>query len=312
MTERLISVGLPVYNGGHQLRRAIDHLLAQTHRNLEILISNNASTDGITAQVIEEYAARDSRIRVFHQSTNIGACPNFLYVLNEARGDYFLWAAHDDEHDPGFIAALAKGLDAQEAAVLAAPKTLVRKTLRDGKFREYEIPCCDTTDRWQLIDHFIQHHACVWIYGLFRTEWLKTRAAEMLDYHLEVADRIWLFGLMLEHPIAACPDATLTYADAHAKRPKSFRYRMTTAHISAYFLCRQAFRRLPWRDRPRGLYYAAKLLHRFYLTRGNPISTVVHACKITLFSVLFGLESVAQWLWQRIVARPKTQQVSSS
>src|SRR5262249_51877158 len=54
----LVSVGVPVYNGAAELRRALDTLVAQTHRNLEIVISDNASTDA-TPEICREFAKRD-------------------------------------------------------------------------------------------------------------------------------------------------------------------------------------------------------------------------------------------------------------
>ena len=64
--EPLISFGLPVYNGAPYLRRAFDSILAQTRADFELIVSDNASTDG-TAQIIDDYARRDPRIRAFQE-----------------------------------------------------------------------------------------------------------------------------------------------------------------------------------------------------------------------------------------------------
>ena len=56
MTRRLISIGMPVFNGGEALRRALDCLLAQTDPDFELIISDNCSTDGLTEKITNEYA----------------------------------------------------------------------------------------------------------------------------------------------------------------------------------------------------------------------------------------------------------------
>lgn len=95
---------MPVYNGAADLPRALDALLVQSHRNLEIIISDNASTDA-TPDICLGYAARDPRIRYFRNQTNIGAPANFERVLRLARGPYFMWAACDDWWAPDFVSA---------------------------------------------------------------------------------------------------------------------------------------------------------------------------------------------------------------
>ena len=61
-----ISIIVPVYNSGKWLNRCIDSILAQTYADFEVLLINDGSTDNSPA-ICDEYAARDSRIRVFHK-----------------------------------------------------------------------------------------------------------------------------------------------------------------------------------------------------------------------------------------------------
>src|SRR5450759_757223 len=93
-TAPTVSIGMPVYNGEKYISEALDALLAQTFTNFELLISDNASTDGTTA-ICRHYADRDSRIHYVRQSENRGGVANFKFVLDEARGEYFMWAACD-------------------------------------------------------------------------------------------------------------------------------------------------------------------------------------------------------------------------
>jgi len=91
----IVSIGMPVYNGDKTLKSALDSLLKQSFTNFEIIISDNASTDG-TKEICLSYAKNDMRIRYIRQEKNIGAINNFKFVLEQAVGKYFMWAAADD------------------------------------------------------------------------------------------------------------------------------------------------------------------------------------------------------------------------
>ncbi len=114
----LVSVGLPVYNGEEYLAEALDSILGQTVDDIEIVISDNASTDR-TAEICKTYSARDSRIRYHRQASNIGAAPNYNFVFGEASGRYFKWAAHDDLCAPTFLERCVAALEESPSYVAA-------------------------------------------------------------------------------------------------------------------------------------------------------------------------------------------------
>lgn len=97
-----VSIGMPVYNGEKVISKTLDSLLSQSFRNFELIISDNASSDG-TEEICRKYAAQDSRIRYIRQDTNLGSQPNFKYVLEKAVGKYFMWNGADDLRTPDFI-----------------------------------------------------------------------------------------------------------------------------------------------------------------------------------------------------------------
>ena len=101
----VVSIGMPVYNGAKYIREALDSLLSQTFVDFELIISDNASTDA-TQEICEEYARRDLRIRYVKQSENKGALANFQFVLNQAKGEFFMWAAADDKWDEHWIESI--------------------------------------------------------------------------------------------------------------------------------------------------------------------------------------------------------------
>jgi glycosyltransferase involved in cell wall biosynthesis len=103
-----VSIGMPAYNAERFIREALDSLLSQSFGHFELIISDNASTDA-TGAICGEYATRDQRIRYFRQSENCGVVNNFEFVLNEARGEYFMWTACDDMvASPDYLKELVK------------------------------------------------------------------------------------------------------------------------------------------------------------------------------------------------------------
>ncbi|MGE0606927.1 MAG: glycosyltransferase family 2 protein [Pirellulales bacterium] len=110
-----VSIGLPVYNAENYLRTCLDCLLGQTYRDLEIVISDNASTDS-TQQICQEYAVRDGRVRYHRAERNGGAAWNFNRAFELSRGEYFKWAAHDDLCSTDFVDRCVALLDAHPDA----------------------------------------------------------------------------------------------------------------------------------------------------------------------------------------------------
>ncbi|GHN02636.1 hypothetical protein WSM22_41250 [Cytophagales bacterium WSM2-2] len=91
----MISVGVPTYNGGKRISSTILAILNQYYPNIEILISDNCSTDN-TENVCTELQKKNSVIQYFRQKENIGIIPNFEFVLSKAKGEFFMWVADDD------------------------------------------------------------------------------------------------------------------------------------------------------------------------------------------------------------------------
>lgn len=97
-----VSIGVPVYNGATLLAGALDSILGQDFTDFEVIVSDNASTDA-TADIARAYADADPRVRYIRQPVNLGALRNFAFVLDQAIGEYFLWAAVDDTRSNNFL-----------------------------------------------------------------------------------------------------------------------------------------------------------------------------------------------------------------
>jgi glycosyltransferase involved in cell wall biosynthesis len=124
LAMKKVAIGLPVYNGANYLVAAIESILAQTYGDFDLVISDNASTDG-TEEICRTYAERDLRIRYVRQAQNLGAAANHNYLVRICENPYFKWAAHDDLLAPGFLAACVDILDRDQAIVLASPASVL-------------------------------------------------------------------------------------------------------------------------------------------------------------------------------------------
>ena len=114
----LLSIGMPVYNGAKTLEKAVLSVLAQTTTEIEIIISDNGSTDA-TPDICAKMAKTDLRVRFVRQPTTLSITDNFKFVLKEAKAPFFMWAAHDDIREPHTAEAFITALQANKDAILA-------------------------------------------------------------------------------------------------------------------------------------------------------------------------------------------------
>lgn len=173
-----VSVGMPVYNGEDGLEDAIQDILKQSFKDIEIVISDNGSTDG-TADICQKYAAQDDRIRYVRQPETVCATDNFNFVLKESRAPFFMWAAHDDVRSPDFIEKLLAALQNNDEAILACGDIV-----NTGGEAPVEVPIDFANENWSpikrlrrtAIDQLYQ------LYGLWRRDLLLQLTWEHTDW----------------------------------------------------------------------------------------------------------------------------------
>lgn len=206
MTAPSISIGLPVYNGERYLRVAVDSILNQTLRDLELIICDNASTDG-TEAICREYAARDPRVRFIRHPSNIGGSQNFCRVLELAQAPYFKWLAADDYCAPEFLDRCKRVLDDLPDTVLCTTK--VNLIGPDGQVVEryaerQDMPQARASDRMMARAQLDAMSNSV--YGLMRTEVIR-RTAVIGDY--VGSDELFLAEISLYGRFAEVPEYLL-------------------------------------------------------------------------------------------------------
>jgi len=112
---------MPAFNRATTVARAVESILGQTLTDLELILSDNASTDG-TEAICRRYADRDARIRYTRQPTTIGAFENFAFVLGAAKAPLFMWLSADDYALPRLLERAAAVLDAKPDVVCCVPR----------------------------------------------------------------------------------------------------------------------------------------------------------------------------------------------
>ncbi|QEC51993.1 glycosyltransferase involved in cell wall biosynthesis [Anseongella ginsenosidimutans] len=105
MAKPLVSIAMCTYNGETHLKEQLDSILGQRYPSLEVVIVDDASTDG-TMRILEAFRDQDSRIRLFRNDRNIGLHANFLKILSLCRGELIALSDQDDVWHPDKIAVL--------------------------------------------------------------------------------------------------------------------------------------------------------------------------------------------------------------
>lgn len=170
---------MPAYNAAVTISATLELLLAQSFGDFELIISDNASTDG-TRDIVENFARHDDRIRYECLPRNIGANLNYSHVFRAARGNYFKWASSSDWCAPTFLERCLAALRAHPDAVLAAPRTRLFEG-EPSNFREYafDIEILEETPSQRLRQLTSQLHLNNAMSGLIRSEALRqTRLVE--------------------------------------------------------------------------------------------------------------------------------------
>ncbi|MFO1468563.1 MAG: glycosyltransferase [Steroidobacteraceae bacterium] len=211
----LVGLGMPVFNGERFLAQAIQSILSQTYGNFELVICDNASSDG-TEKICRGFASSDSRVRYLRNPENIGAYPNFNRTFELSSGKYFKWAAHDDVLDPDYLRACVEAMEARPEAMVC--QTQLDFIDADGN----KLGVCSTDleeaedDRpnVRFVAAALKAHDCYDIMGVFRRKDLADTSL-LISFH--GADRALIAELALKGPFVHL-DAPLLQVRDHQDR----------------------------------------------------------------------------------------------
>lgn len=245
-----LTVGMPTYNAERHIAEAIDSMLAQTHRDFELLISDNASTDR-TQDICKSYQRADSRITYVRQSQNLGATENYNFVFRESNSELFKWASSNDYCTEKTLENCIKEVDRDSSVVLCYPPAkLFEKSLEDARDYEDDMVTVDESSVarfFHVIDNMALNNV---MNGVTRSDALRSTP---LIKEFPYADRNMVAELALIGKIVSASDCffyrrmdaesatklksgadLLAHFDPRLKRPISFaNWRVFSAYLSS-------------------------------------------------------------------------------
>lgn len=114
----LVSIAVLSYNRPTQLKKALRALSQQSYPNLEIVISDDASTQPAVHTVLDEFKHQNTATQVFYQEKNIGIIQNHKFLLTKLSGEYIMWACDDDSWHKDYVRVCVEALEASPEALL--------------------------------------------------------------------------------------------------------------------------------------------------------------------------------------------------
>lgn len=237
----LVSIGIPVFNEARFLEETLASLLQQDYPQIEFIISDNASTDA-TAEICRRTAAMDSRVRVLRCEKNIGSSANFLRCLDEATGEFFLWAGGHDLWSSNMISECIAALTTHPDSVVAVPES---RWINAGS-QPFGVRASILDTRG--MDPLARIFALLWanmhpVYGVTRTAAL--RASEPIPNY-SGADLILLARLILMGDFVPAPKAL--WSRRQTRECETMRDRQRRYHGSQFKIEKSVFplARLPY------------------------------------------------------------------
>jgi len=175
LSKSKITIGLPSYNGENTIERAIHSLVNQTYSNFELIISDDDSLDS-TSEICKKYQLTDNRIKFIENKNRKGWINNFIYLLDQAQTEYFMWAAQDDYWDPKFIEKNIQVLESNPKFVGSISKIkLVGNNLKSYYSNDSQIEFIrkyiGTYE--EKVQDILEFNWIANLYSVFRTEQIK-------------------------------------------------------------------------------------------------------------------------------------------
>lgn len=220
----LVSIGVFLYNEERFVRQTLASLLAQDYENLEIVVSDNCSTDHTDA-ICRELLADDPRVRYERQERNIGAAGNSVRVLERATGKYFMWASGHDLWSPNLVSTCVAALESHpEAALAYASSSWIDD---EGQPLGKESGWYDTRGTGAIVRFFMAFWGNLHpVLGVIRTAYLR----ELPRIHACAgSDQIVLAELALKGDFIYLPDASWQRRQPRAKETHRERIRRYTS-----------------------------------------------------------------------------------
>ena len=168
----MISIIIPVYNAEQYLHRCIDSILAQSYTDFELLLVNDGSKDASGA-ICDEYAAKDTRVRVFHKE-NGGVSSARNLGLDNVQGDYITFCDADDYVGTEWLAAYCGAMEQKVDFIVQG----FYKIIGDDTVENVLPPLSGTSN--EQLQEFIKRLVTSSCFGYI---WVKAFRRELVESH---------------------------------------------------------------------------------------------------------------------------------
>jgi len=221
-TQTLVSIAMSTYNGERFLRKQLDSILSQTHKNLEIVISDDCSTDK-TVKIIQEYQAKDARITLYQNKENIGFVKNFEKVISLCNGEYIALSDQDDIWKINKIETFLSQI--KEDVLIYSNAILIDK--KSNKIEGNFITDDNNITKWKSNIPFLLNNVISGNTMMFKKELIKyiLPIPEKISYH-----DFWIAFVAATYGTITCTKEPMifyrryTEQVTHSKKPKHKNY----------------------------------------------------------------------------------------
>jgi glycosyltransferase involved in cell wall biosynthesis len=277
-SDTLVSIGLPVRNAGERLPDVVRSVLTQDHERLELVISDNASTDA-TEEVCRDLAKSDDRIAYHRQPENIGLLNNFMQTITLAQGSLFRWIGDDDRLEPAYVTRCLEVFAADPRLILVTtqlayegPDGQIETGVYDGKGLGSDDPVDRLVEMLRLLNE--SRLLIDPLYGLVR----RAPVAAIPRRNMLREDEVFATKLALAGPWGHLPEVLAHRSWKHERIGNVARRLGVPAwqsHFSTTLQCREILRAVRAADLAGGQRRRARVaVGRMYLRRQR--RTVAH------------------------------------
>lgn len=247
--DTLVSICLPVRNGGDMLEEVVWSVLAQDHERIELVISDNASTDS-TEEIARALVKSDPRIVYHRHPENVGLLNNFIGAMQLSTGTFFRWIGDDDWLAPSCVSRGLAAFAEDERRILVTTRVAYTPqdglTVTDDTYDGERMASADPIVRFAEILRLLNESATLVdpLYGLLRRE----AVVAIPRRNMVKEDEVFATKLALAGPWGHVPEV-LAHRNTRTERLGDVVRRLGVpgwhAHMSSTLQCREILRWLP-------------------------------------------------------------------
>lgn len=251
-SDALVSICLPVRNGADRIEEVVWSVLAQDHERIELVISDNASTDE-TEEVCRALAKSDSRIVYHRHPENVGLLNNFISAMQLANGVFLRWVGDDDWLAPDSVTRCLAAFDEDQRRILVTTRVAYTGpdgiTRTDDSYDGRKLAEPDPIVRFTEILRLLNESAMLVdpLYGMVR----RAPVAAIPRRNILKEDEVFAAKLALTGPWGHVPEV-LAHRNTRVERLGDVARRLGIpswqTHWSSTLQCREILRWLPSAD----------------------------------------------------------------